>query len=650
MKFNRITLARIGNNETIRYAVEELYTYLKKIDNTLFVDVRFYPEYDENVKNVIWVGQSEAFTDKLLEVEDTFLDDSIYIDVENSEGIITGCNPRAVLIAAYRFLKELGVAWIRPTDDGEVVPEYKITALNAFVQEKPSYRHRAICIEGSVAYEHILEMLKWIPRAGMSGYFIQFFRPYYFFDNWYSHQTCPEYFENENVSRADVDAITREVEAEVKKRGLVYHKVGHGWTAEPLGFVSDGWSCVKPEEIPEETKEYLPLLDGIRRFWRDIPINTQLCYSNPKVRKIMVDCAVNYIKNNPHVDILHFWLADWSNNVCECENCKELPSDYYLMMLNEIDEILTREGINTKIVFLVCGPTFWAPLKEKIKNSKRFIMEFAPITRNFSRGWKEIDPKKKYTHIPYVLNNVHQPKEVEDSFAHLAEWQEVHKEDSFDFDYHLMWDHKYDPGYYQTAKLLFEDMQALEVIGLNGMMSCQHTRASFPSNLPMHVMAEVLWDKECDFTEKALEYYLTAFGPDGEAVMEYMKELSENFGPAYSRHLFREKTALYSDEERMAKLKKCQALLAGFKSTVERNLSADHPDAIRASWEYLSLHAEYCQMLLKPLIAKAKGNKEEKDIAVAEFKDFAKLLAVRAHKVFDDWLADDMVNRMTYME
>ena len=183
MKMTQVVLARIGTDETVRYAAQELYTYLKKIDNSLFVDIRFYSEYDESVKNAIWVGQSEAFSDKLLEVEDNFLDDSIYINVENSAGIITGCNPRAVLIAAYRFLKELGVAWIRPADDGEVVPEYAIKRLDVFVQEKASYRHRAICIEGAVSYEHVLEMLKWIPRAGMSGYYFQFLRPFTFFEN-----------------------------------------------------------------------------------------------------------------------------------------------------------------------------------------------------------------------------------------------------------------------------------------------------------------------------------------------------------------------------------------------------------------------------------------------------------------------------------
>jgi hypothetical protein len=135
---------------------------------------------------------------KLLEVKDVKRDDSIYVCVENNEGIITGCNPRAVLIAAYRFLKELGVAWVRPTDDGEVVNEKKLTDINVKVQEKASYRHRAICIEGSVSYEHVLNMIKWIPRAGLSGYFFQFSRPFHFFDRWYSHTSNPNY-EKENV-------------------------------------------------------------------------------------------------------------------------------------------------------------------------------------------------------------------------------------------------------------------------------------------------------------------------------------------------------------------------------------------------------------------------------------------------------------------
>ena len=34
------------------------------------------------------------------------------------------------------------------------------------------------------------------------------------------------------------------------------------------------------------------------------------------------------------------------------------------------------------------------------------------------------------------------------------------------------------------------------------MVSCQLTRAAFPTGLPMQMMADALWDKECDFEEK----------------------------------------------------------------------------------------------------------------------------------------------------
>ena len=61
----RITIAKIEDNTTVSFAVDELYDYLKKIDHTLFVDVRSYSAYDEAIDRVIWVGESDAFADKL---------------------------------------------------------------------------------------------------------------------------------------------------------------------------------------------------------------------------------------------------------------------------------------------------------------------------------------------------------------------------------------------------------------------------------------------------------------------------------------------------------------------------------------------------------------------------------------------------------
>ena len=41
------------------------------------------------------------------------------IDVKNMAGTITGSNARAVLIACYRFLREIGFAFVKPGKYGD---------------------------------------------------------------------------------------------------------------------------------------------------------------------------------------------------------------------------------------------------------------------------------------------------------------------------------------------------------------------------------------------------------------------------------------------------------------------------------------------------------------------------------------------------
>ena len=89
-------------------------------------------------------------------------------------------------------------------------------------------------------------------------------------------------------------------------------------------------------------------------FHKGIPINTNLCYSNPQVGSSFVQKVVDYSLAHPEVDYLHIWLADAFNNHCECDACKNhLPSDLYVHILNEIDQALTMKKLSTKIVFLL---------------------------------------------------------------------------------------------------------------------------------------------------------------------------------------------------------------------------------------------------------------------------------------------------------
>src|SRR5699024_2987599 len=142
----------------------------------------------------------------------------------------------------------------------------------------------------------------------------------------------------------------KDAEKELQKRGLIHHAVGHGWTCEPFGIEGLGWDPVQ-DDIGSDVRQYLAKIDGERRLWGGVPLNTNLCYSNPIVRETIINDIANYAYNNPQIDILQVWLADGTNNQCECANCQEkLPSDFYIIMLNELDTLLTERELSTKIV------------------------------------------------------------------------------------------------------------------------------------------------------------------------------------------------------------------------------------------------------------------------------------------------------------
>ena len=221
-----------------------------------------------------------------------------------------------MLLAVYRFLKALGCDWVRPGKEGERIPVKEIENVNVAINEAPSYRHRGVCIEGADTYENIYDMIDYLPKVGMNEYFIQFLVPGQFFVRWYEHQSNP-YLQPENLTRDDVAAMTVSFETEIARRGIGYHKTGHGWTCEPFGIDGTAWDSERDYGLDEKTKNYLAEVKGKRELWGNVPLNTNLCYSNPEVRGKMTDAITSYCKENSNIDILHFWLADGTNNHCE---------------------------------------------------------------------------------------------------------------------------------------------------------------------------------------------------------------------------------------------------------------------------------------------------------------------------------------------
>lgn len=566
-----------------------------------------------------WAGSGSAF------------DDALHIDVRGGEGVVAGINPRSVLLGVYRMLTESGCRWVRPGKDGELIPRKRVEDIAVRLREQPSYRHRGVCFDGASSRENVLDMIEWLPKLGFNAYFIQYRDAYIFYDYWYSHKNNP-FKTPEPLLPERAGQYTAEAAAEIKKRDLIYHAVGHGWTCEPLGIPVTSWEPADYEVAPEYA-DYLAEIQGKRHIWGGIPAITNLCYSNPRVRELIVRDVVEYAAAHPEIDVLHFWLADESNNQCECANCRAtIPSDDYVRMLNAIDARLTLLGAGTKIVFLMYADLLWAPRTETIRNESRFILIFAPITRTFSvsyrtDGWGDPPPA-----LPeYERNRLKFPSTIAENFSFLRAWQQHFAGDAFDFDYHFVWDHYLDPGAFRCAEILSEDIKALSGTGLNGLMSCQVQRAFFPTGFGMHVLGRTLWDSKLEFQALADLYFADVFGKDGLLCKMYLEQLSSLFDPPYLRG---EKPRV--DRKQAEQYGQIPQVIERFGPVIERNLLLSADNAFyRSHWQYLSIHAEFCVAYAAMLAAAAAGDEAAAKKKLEELQLFVQEREDAIQPVFD---------------
>ena len=470
-------------------------------------------------------GKSNDIALEVTEPSAGLFDERFIIDVEKTSGKISGINERSVLLGVYRFLREAGCRFLYPGAGGEIIPRISADEISVRIDAVPSNRHRGLTIEGGCSCEHVKNLIDWGFKNGFNSYFIQFRTGYTFFERWYRHDFNP-FADKEPFNDRIAAEINAELRAEIKKRGMIFHAVGHGWTCEPFGIPSRGWD--ENGEVPEKYRKYFALVNGERGFYKGVPLNTNLCYSNAEARKAVVENVAEYVEENKDVDVLHIWLGDNYNNFCECEECAEkLPSEWYVQLLNELDERLTELKLNVKIVFLIYFELLYRPLKEKFKNSDRFIMMFAPITRTYDRSLADfVEEAKTKAVTPLTLNKFVPPVDCAENMRHLFDWKQVFSGDSFIFDYPLMWDCCREYGGIILAKTIYNDAHALKALGLNGYVSCQLQRNFFPTGFPMYVMAAALSDGSRSYEDIKNEYFSAAFGKFGNEIYDILSDVS----------------------------------------------------------------------------------------------------------------------------
>ena len=499
---------------TVLFAAKELSHYLGMADASgdfPIIPVRTMPETFEH-SLILVVGH-----DALPDVNDLRLDDGIYLDVNGLEGVLAGTNARAVLIAVYRFLRENGFAFTKPGKYGEVIPD-GLPAKRLRIAEKPSYRHRGVCMEGSVYQEGVLEFIDWLPKVAMNSYFLQFFEPDVFLKRYYTDT------EGYSLNSDEIEGMNTLIRDAITERSLLFHDVGHGWTCSVMG-VDKHHIHTEPQSISEEQRNMLAMVNGRRDFFQHNPLNTNLCYSNPRVVQRMTDEILAYCLSHKEVDYLHFWIADGGNNNCECAECvRRRASDHYVRMLNILDEKMSAHHLDTKIVFLIYSGLVWAPETERVNNKDRFVMMFAPFLRDYTTSLEPTLPMKL---PPYELNQ--SAGVVTDNAEHLSyyrDWRTIFDGDSFDFDYHMLVEFVYESTGYNLAKTLYQDIVNFEKLGMNGLICCQNQRVFLPTALGMNVMADALWNRNVSFDEIVDRTLKHQFADSWMCVKEHLQMLA----------------------------------------------------------------------------------------------------------------------------
>ena len=490
----------------------------------------------------------------------------------------------------------------------------KITPVS--LRHKPSFRYRGWCNEGAESQRCMLETIDFTPKVGMNVFMLEFRIPTFYYDCYYDHTLNEENRASEHVSKTQILQWKRQCETEIAKRGLQFHDIGHGWTVDSFGIDSSAiWSKVDESKLSEESLIYMPEIDGKRGLFNAQPINTQFCMSNVKARNMFVNYVADYIENHSNSDYLHVWLADGRNNHCECPECKKmLPSDYYVVLLNELDAELTRRNISTRIVFVAYFDTLWAPKIEKLNNPDRFALLMGPITRDYTRT-VSVDPEKVGTNDFKRNKNIY-PKGLEEYLAHIYEWNKTPHGSNISYEYHFWVQQCFDVSGIYLARRINEDIKAYEGYTFEGIIEDGSQRSAFPNGLAFYTYARTLYDSSLSSDAIIEDYFSHIYGDEWQLFQDYLTKLADAI-PFELLEIGLELMTPGDEDKKLSKiinpvytkrLSTVRSITAEGRKLIEKHYNSD--DRVKTvSVRLLEMHANYCDLIADALIERTKDNK-----------------------------------------
>ena len=524
-----LSIYKISAASPIDFAAEELKRYLRMMmPEAGDVGISYAPD----AKCGLRMGLLSDFGLDDTDVENSYFDEILYADCTENGGIIAGNNPRAVLLAVYEYLRAEGYRWLYPGVDGEYIPEREALAPVSF-RIKPSCRYRGFANATAASQQTNMDIIDFLPKIGMNTFMFEFRIPTFYTDSYYNHLRNEKNRPAEPVTPRNILQWKRSCESEISRRGLMFHDVGHGFAIDAFGIDSCfAWYPTDESHIPEGARQYLAEVKGKRGFFEGVPINTNFCMSNPEARSMVAKCVADYAASHENVDLLHVWLADGINNHCECEKCKQkIPSDWYIDMLNDIDEEMTARKLTTKIVFLSYVDIAWAPEKTALKNPDRFVFMLAPFTRVYYDSIPKNGVNAK--NPPYERNNIFLAKTLEEYLAFYNDWRKDFHGPAFSFDYHFCWAEYRDFSVLGMAKLIGDEVRLYKSIGIDGIVEDGDLRPFLPHGLLLYTLGRTLFNVETPHEAIVSDYFSHIYGADSKAFLSWFEKLGKAFDWKY---------------------------------------------------------------------------------------------------------------------
>ena len=620
-----LNIYKLRDHQIIDFAAEELKKYLRMMmPEEKIINI----SADPGAKDGFRLGLLEDF-DIPNEAKNVALDDVVHIDTDEKGGILAGSNERSILFAVYRYLKLNGCRFLFPGAEGEHIPMKKVEPTK--YHKLADHRFRGHSIEGAPSLEQVLDYIDWHAKEELNSFgsydIFTYMRSYY--RHTHNEINRPSEYMDDEVAENQWRAL---FEHECEKRGQRLHGGGHSLLSEVMGVDPKEKTLYAKglKELPEEVVPLVAMMNGKRQLNRNRKNQpslyfTNLCYSQKRVRDRFIQRVVERIEESPQVFLTGASLADGSHNHCECEECrKKRPSDWLIMMLNGVDEELTKKGMNNMVNISFYVDSVFAPIVEKVNNPERFMLTFCPISRNYYEGIDSLDNLPEP--IEYVRNDYEVPRTMPQLFALLKEWQKVFDGPVTVFDYHF-WHHQYrDPGLAAMSRRVYEDVMSYHPTGMAGCMQDGSNKSFFPHGFHGHIYAEALTNRDCDYEAEQADYFSHLYGADWKIVQKYLEDITATFDYKYMCGLNSadpSKGDMYNPAHAQD-LMQVKELTAAMRAVI-----AEHKQlptrAQSIAWRILLRHTELCDRLADILIEKCKGHTKYALEMFEQFKlDFGK--------------------------